>query len=73
MDIIIKTILCDIIPNVLYTTMDIVIKIMVYGLKHSYVLHATMDIVIKAIIENEINNLVITISKKYAEVNKSVF
>jgi hypothetical protein len=63
MDIIIKTILCDIIPNVLYITMDIVIKIMVCGLKHSDVLRATMDIVIKTIIEDEINNLVITISE----------
>ena len=41
--------------------------------KHSDVLRATMDIVIRTTIENEVNNLVITISKKYAEVNKSVF
>ncbi len=31
--------------------------------KHSDVLRATMDIVIKAIIEDKINNLVITISE----------
>ena len=63
MDIIIKTILCDIIPNVLYITMDIVIKIIVYGLKHSDVLRVTMDIIVKTIIEDKINNLVMTISK----------
>ncbi len=63
MDIIIKTISCVIASNVLRITMDIVIKIIVCVLKHPDVLRATMDIVIKTIIEDEINNLVITISK----------
>ena len=55
--------LCVITPNVLYITMDIVIKDHGMRTKHSDVLRVTMDIVIKTIIEDKINNLVITISK----------